>query len=489
MNPLHRVWIGAATLTLACLSAKAAVPSRPNVLMIVSEDHCPNLGCYGDRIARTPRLDRLAAEGVRFSRAFVTQAGCSQSRSSILTGLYPHQNGQIGLATHKYTMYRKDTPNIPALLKKAGYRTGIIGKLHINPPSAFPFDLNWNDRKFISFAKRDVRKIASVAGQFMATSPTPFFLSVNYPDAHVPFHKQQKGLPAEPLGPGDVAPLPWLPVDTPRIRKHLANYYNCLSRLDTGIGMLLDELARSGKAAQTPVIFLSDHGAQFSRGKMTCYEPGLRVPLIVRWPGHAEAGRVRDELVSTIDLMPTILEATGLTAPKGLPGASLLPLMKGRPVAWRKYLFAEHTVHYPPTYFPQRSVRDDRYKLIVNLLRDRHNPLADTYLQRGWDLARPAIAKLEPPFRRAWQTFAHPPTVELYDLKADPYEMNNLADRPEHAATVKRLGDKLTAWQKQTADPLADPAKLDKLTHEHDSLDPSYRKDAGFRWRYPTYMQ
>ena len=197
---------------------------------------------------------------------------------------------------------------------------------------------------------------------------------------------------------------------------------------------------------------------------------------------------MRDELVSTIDLMPTILEATGVTQPKGLPGTSLLPLIKGQSVAWREHLFAEYTVHYPPTYFPQRSVRDGRYKLIVNLLRDRPNPLADIYLQRGWDLTRPSLAQADPAFRRVWQTFARPPEVELYDLKEDPYEMKNIADKPERAATVKRLRDRLAAWQKRTADPLADPSKLDKLTHEHDTLDPNYRKDASFRWQYPAYM-
>ncbi len=485
---MHRVKVGAVLIALVCSLGRAEVRSRPNVLMIVSEDHCPNLGCYGDRTVGTPRLDGLAAEGVRFARAYVTQAGCSQSRSSILTGLYPHQNGQIGLATHKYTMIRKDTPNLPALLRAAGYRTGIIGKLHVNPPSAFPFDFKWNDRKFISFGKRDVLRIAQVAAEFMTASQQPFFLSVNYPDAHVPYHRQQKGLPAKPLGPDDVSPLPWLPVDTPRVRKFLANYYNCISRLDTGIGMLLDELERSGKAERTLVVYLSDHGAQFSRGKMTNYEAGLRIPLIVRWPGRAKAGAVRDELVSTIDLMPTLLEATGVTQPKGLPGRSLLPLVRGRSVAWRDHLFAEYTMHSPATYFPRRSVRDDRYKLIVNLLQDRPNPLAEMYLQRGWDLTREALAQVGPAFRPAWQRFARPPAVELYDLKEDPYELRNLADKPEQAGTVKRLRDRLTAWQKRTADPLADPGKLDKLTREHDTLDPDYRKDADFRWQYPTYL-
>ena len=129
-------------LCLLCASATLLQAAAPNILLIVSEDNGPELGCYGDPYARTPNLDQLAAEGVRFNRAFVPQAGCSQSRASFLTGLYPHQHGQIGLATWGFRLYREDTPNLPRSLKAAGYRTGIIGKLHINPESAFPFDFH-----------------------------------------------------------------------------------------------------------------------------------------------------------------------------------------------------------------------------------------------------------------------------------------------------------------------------------------------------------
>ena len=137
-----QILLAVVLLTTIGLHDADVLASRPNVLLIVSEDNGPELGCYGDRYARTPHLDRLAAEGVRFNRAFVAQAGCSQSRAAFLTGLYPHQNGQIGLATWNFRMYREDTPNIPRSLKAAGYRTGIIGKLHVNPEEAFPFDMH-----------------------------------------------------------------------------------------------------------------------------------------------------------------------------------------------------------------------------------------------------------------------------------------------------------------------------------------------------------
>ncbi|MCZ6632316.1 MAG: sulfatase-like hydrolase/transferase, partial [bacterium] len=198
---------------------------RPNVLLIISEDNGPHLGCYGDRFAKTPNLDRLASEGVRFANAFSTQAVCSPGRASILTGLYPHQCGQIGLATHKYALY-DDFPNLHSLLKGAGYRTGLIGKLHINPESAFPFDMWWNERESISFAHRDVRKMAEMAEAFMAPSAEPFFLQISHPDAHLPFHRQQFGVPEEPVEGKDVEPLPFVGVDTPHIREQTADYYN-----------------------------------------------------------------------------------------------------------------------------------------------------------------------------------------------------------------------------------------------------------------------
>jgi N-sulfoglucosamine sulfohydrolase len=147
-------------LLLAPLAAlHAADAPKPNILLIVSEDNGPQLGCYGDPYAQTPNLERLSSQGVRFNRAFVPQAGCSQSRASFLTGLYPHQHGQIGLATWRFRLYREDTPNLPRSLKAAGYRTGIIGKLHINPESAFPFDFheitgaNFNRKKLSDYTK------------------------------------------------------------------------------------------------------------------------------------------------------------------------------------------------------------------------------------------------------------------------------------------------------------------------------------------------
>ncbi len=491
-------------LTVACVIAGAAAPCsradaddsaarKPNVLMIVSEDNSPHLSCYGDPYVETPNLDKLAAEGVRFERAFVATASCSESRSAILTGLYPHQNGQIGLATHKFSMYRS-WPSIPSLLKREGYRTGIIGKLHVNPESAFPFDFRWNVAAFCSFSHRNVRKIAEVAEGFITKSDQPFFLMVNYPDAHLPWLSQQNGLPETPLTASDVHALPFAGIDVPRLRECAANYYNCISRLDFGVGMLLEKLAHAGRERNTLVIYLADHGAQFPRGKLSCYEGGLRVPLIVRWPGGTKEGLVREELVATVDILPTILEAVGAEVPAGLAGRSMLPLLGTDPVAWREYLFAEYHSHYPPIYFPQRTVRDARFKLIVNLLRDRMNPvaLAGTAGIPGRAYVTSSdIAAASDEVRQAYATWRDAPAVELYDLEKDPYEFNNLADQPQYADIQKRLLTQLDSWQQRTNDPLTDPEKLVRLTEEQDAQAEKYKEVRGFRadpWEYHQYL-
>ena len=264
---------------------------------------CPLLGCYGDPYVRTPVLDKLAAGGVRFERAYVPQSGCSQSRAAFLSGTYPHQNGQIGLATWKFRMYREDTPNIVRSLKQEGYRTGIIGKLHVNPESAFPFD--YKRIPSSNFGRKRIGQYAEAAHEFLTASNQPFFLSVNYPDPHRPFLASAGGLPKRLLTAEEVKPLPYIGIDSPELRADTANYYNCMSRLDSLIGDLLASLARSGKADNTVIVYFGDHGADMLRGKRTSCEGGSPITLLPRvsagsltsacCPGHlrAKAGRGR----------------------------------------------------------------------------------------------------------------------------------------------------------------------------------------------------
>lgn len=489
-----RICVTAATLVaLAACSVpdqadQSALGTRPNILLIVSEDNGPEIGAYGEPYVATPNLDALAASGVLFRNAYVPQAGCSQSRAAFLTGLYPHQNGQIGLATWKFGLYRSDTPNIVRSLKEAGYRTGIIGKLHINPPEAFPFD--FAKVPSANFQREDMGRYAAFAAEFVGPAEQPFFLSVNYPDAHRPFLRQVDGIPERPLKAADVEPLEYMGLDSPELREQTADYYNSINRLDRYIGDLLQVLIDSGKHENTLVVYLGDHGADLLRGKRTSYEGGVRVPLIVRWPGLQQAGQVREELVSTLDLMPTFLEASAGGEVSGLAGRSLSPLVAGVTPPWREYLFTEFHLHSNHNYFPQRTVRDQQYKLIRNLMPNTVNPGHAFTLGRFFSEGelKEAASRAPQRVRTAYQAMGRPPEYELYDLTVDPYEFSNLASDPSHEDAFERLKARLQQWRVETKDPFLDPANTARLKADIEATreNGEYVRPAG--WNYNAYL-
>ncbi len=486
----HKLQVLAAALLSAGLSA-----SPPNILLIVSEDNGPELGCYGDPYARTPHLDALAAKGLRFNRAFVPQAGCSQSRASIMTGLYPHQHGQIGLATWNFGLYREGIPNLPRSLKGVGYRTGMVGKLHVNPASEFPFD--FHELKGANFGRENLQAYAEHAMTFMMAGEAPFFLSVNFPEAHDPWIRQVGGLPAHPQTGADVKAMPYMGIDPPAMREMIADYYNCLSRLDTLVGNLLAELRRSGKEDNTLVVYLGDHGPDMLRGKRTCYEGGLRIPLLLSWPGRIHP-QVRTELVSTIDLMPTLLAVAEAEGVPGLPGRDLQLLFDPQVPSWRQYLFTEYHMHSARNFFPQRAVRNERFKLIESLLPGEEHPdYASTFsklvqearLSSKEPVLNPHASVADAPedVQSAYRRMRHPPRFELYDLESDPYEFRNLADLPEYSGTLRTLHQNLLAWRRRTADPLLREENLHRLAVEVSSV--QSKKAARKRvWRYPGYF-
>ena len=461
--------------------------SRPNILVIISEDNGQELGCYGNPHVQTPALNGLASEGVRFHNAYVPQAGCSQSRAAYMTGLYPHQNGQIGLATWNFRMYNETQANLVQSLHDAGYRTGIIGKLHVNPKTAFPFDFKRITTS--NFARQHLAKYATEAETFFTESSQPFFLAVNYPDAHRPFTKQVAGLPAKPLSGSDVPPLDYMGLDSPQLRTETANYYNCMNRLDHLIGDLLLTLKESGKDKDTLVVYFGDHGADLLRGKRTCYEGGVRVPMIIRWPGHTKPGTVRTELVTTLDLMPTLLDAAGASAPDHLAGRSLAPLFQKEATQWREHLYTEYHLHSAHNFFPQRTVRNARYKLIQNLQPDQTNPGYAFTINRFFEGLPEVIQAATPQVRSAYQLMERPPEYELYDLQNDPWEFENLAADPQHRQTLEILRKELKRWREETHDPLLNPVNRARLAAEIEScfIDGKPVKKA-LKLDYPNYF-
>ncbi|AKJ64731.1 sulfatase [Kiritimatiella glycovorans] len=438
---------------------------RPHILLITTDDQGTTLGCYGDPLGRTPNMDRLAAEGMRFTRAYVTHASCSPSRSSILTGLYPHQNGQIGLAgAHPEYGVKRNIPTLPGILKESGYYNGIIGKLHVTPQEIFPFDFEW--WKHQALKTRDVREVARRAAMFFdEAGDRPFFLYVNYFDPHRPYNEeanQYMGLPEDPYTPEEVEPFPYLHADGDRVRREVAGYYNAQRRADAGLGMLLETLREAGHEEDTLIIFLGDHGVPFVRAKTTCYEAGEEVPFLVRWPGVIRPGQVNHDFISSVDILPTILDAAGIAPPAHRAGRSLIPLLTGStPADWRKTLYGEYTAHAAQHFYPRRSIRDRRYKLIRNLDHTRPNPV-------------PQIGPVGIKFaeddetRQAYETSMHPPEFELYDLSKDPHEMHNLAGNPEMKPVLERMKAELQRRREETDDPLLDPEELVRLKAAHD---------------------
>jgi len=478
----------------ACNETNESDDDRPNILLIISEDTSQDLGCYGNFIVHTPNLDRLAQNGVIFSNAYTTYSICSPARSSIFTGLYPHQNGQIGWATHYYTMY-DDIKVLPQYLKEAGYSTGILGKIHVNPEERFNFDFRAIPGP--NFAKEKLDQYASNAKKFIREFATdkPYFLMVNFPDAHLPLQNDVDGLPTIKVDAVKITnTLPFVGINTSRLRIETEKYYNCVNRLDESVGMLLDSI---GDLSNTCIIYAGDHGAQFPRGKGSSYEGGLKVPFIIQYKEKINTQSItRNELVSFIDILPTILDIAGEKIPEGLPGKSLLTLFDNNydQCSWRKYIGADNEGGSPIHYFPQRSLRGKRYKIIQTINVGRSNYRRSTFgrspLPSTADINE--INKLQTK-QKAYKILIDPPEWELYDLGNDPWEFDNLAEDSSYDNILKQMQDAMMEWRQQTNDPFLDKDKLERFTHEMDSINLlypnySYRKVENFKWQYPEYL-
>ena len=464
-------WMGVFQFFLIAASMAA---NRPNVLFIVSEDHGDHLGCYGEKRVHTPVLDGLAESGVRYTRAYVPYSVCSPSRAAFLTGRYPRQTGHIGLATHKFSMSR-DFKTIPAYFRAAGYFTGFLGKTHVNPERVVENHIDHRAIKKSNFGKTiSIEDYAMQARVVMAKAgkqKKPFQLTINYADAHRTFvEKSKAGFPSLPVTEV-VEPFPWIGSDGVHLRKELKNYFQCLNRLDEGIGMVLAAMEELGVRENTLIVFMSDHGADFPRAKGSIYENGTRIPLIVNFPKVFSKGKVENRMVSSLDLLPTMLEVCGIEIPKELPGRSLLALDRGEWQGWN-HIHTFTTGSSPNLLYIQFGIRDDRYKLIWNPFR-HENHLA---------LSRYTNSRL--PDEEKVAGFVSPPEWELYDLQKDPHEWTNLAQARELEGKRNELWEAMRRFQKEIDDPFLSEENLRQFQEEQMKYRKtmSYRKQKGFRW-------
>lgn len=472
------VWFVANASLVSAFAASATTP-RPNIVLIVADDHGREaLGCYGNPVVKTPHLDALARDGTRFTSAFCTTASCSPSRSVILTGQQNHRNAMYGLEhdDHHFRSY-ETTRSLPVRLAAAGYRTARVGKFHVAPEPAYHFETVLspgaaNDPASIG---RSPVEMAELARPLIgAKDERPFFLYYATDDPHRgnavlpdgrptfatypkpnPFGNRPQGRPGiTPViyQPSDVIVPAYLP-DTPETRAELAEYYQSISRLDQGVGRLIEELKAAGKYDSTLIVYLSDNGAPFPGAKTTLYDVGMRLPCIVRAPGRQHPGAVQDAMITWADLTPTLLDLAGVAAnPTEFDGRSFKAGLDGAALTGWDDVYASHSFHEITMYYPMRVVRTRTHKLIVNLASELTFPSANDLINSPtWISAERQPAKMLG--RRPIAQFLHRPRFELYDLSRDPDEVVNLADDPAQQTLKAELLAKLKAWQAATKDP------------------------------------
>lgn len=443
MTTTRREFLGGIAASGAVAGIQGCGGIRPwNIVWIIADDLSPDLSCYGSEDVSTPNIDRLAAEGALFTNAYVTGPVCSASRSALITGMY-----QTSIGAHAHRSHRGDGYALPPgtrlitdHFRDAGYYTvndndsGLGGrnKTDFNFAHARPFDgSNWRDRE---------------PGQ-------PFYAQVNIFEPHRGRPPDAWGFTRgklEPTDPTGVTPPEYYPQDEIS-RVDWAGYLDAVRLLDEKVGLVLDRLEEDGLADQTVVAFFGDHGRPMPRDKQFLYDGGIRVPLVVRWPGRLEPGSVREELVSAIDLSATSLAIAGIEVPQNMEGRVFLGERK---MPDREYVFAARD-RCDETVDRIRAVRDKRFKYIRNYHPDRPYMQLNRYKEVSYPIWR-QMQRLE----KAGEITAEDypflaksrPEEELYDTVEDPNELNNLANSPEHQETLTKMASALDLWIQHTGD-------------------------------------
>ncbi len=403
---------------------------QPNIVIVITHDTGTHLGCYGAGVA-TQRLDTLAAEGVQFDRAHCTAPQCSPSRASLLTGLYPHANGMMGLA-HRGWALRPDVRCLPDYLADGGYATYLFGFQH----EAYERPERLGYRHIDTSAIQAAAVAEKVRNCIEHRPDAPFFIMAGFDETHRPYDRP--GYDADP--PEAVTVPPWLP-DIPAVRAEIGQLNGMVKAVDRAVGEIRAAIARHPRAENTLFIYTTDHGIAMPRAKGMLYEPGTRTALLMHWPAGFAGGRRADDLLVNVDMLPTLLDAAGLPVPAGLHGRTFLPLLRDEPYRPHDHIFAELTWH--DRYNPMRGVRTTRYSYM------RSFTAAPLVYMPSDTLASPSGQALAPAYYGAVR-----PPEELYDLAADPLERTNLATDPAHADEVARLRGLVDEWMRATDDPL-----------------------------------
>jgi len=424
--------------------------NHQNVLLLIADDWSPVAGCYGNEVIKMPSVDALAARGTRFQTAFCTTPSCAASRANLLTGHYSHTHGQFGHSHGIHNFHTHSTmTSIPKVLGEAGFATGIIGKLHVQPESVYPWT---SDRQRVKGGSRNVPEMANQAKEFFEEAgEKPFYLHMGFTDPHRDFGNKStyEGVEEVKYSPEEVIVPDFLP-NHPDVRKELAEYYQSVSRLDTGIGMAVRALEESGRAEDTLIVVMSDHGMPFPGGKGSSFDTGHHCPLIIARP--SSNGVVCDGLANWNNIMPTVLDWCGVQAPEGLPERSLVPILdEEHPEGWDETFFS-HTFHEVTNYYPYRVLRGRKYKYVRNLYPELTTPLpSDLWSSPTWQAV--IQGNMEMMGKRPTHRFLHQDAEELFDIENDPMESTNLIDDPSLKDIAQTMREKVQQFRKDTKDP------------------------------------
>lgn len=461
----------------------SAFAAKPNLLVITTDDmSCDSVGVYGCKLKdTTPNMDRLAAQSLRFNYAHTVVGNCMPSRNVMWSGKYPHNNRIEGFQS--ITKESKNYPVLGDLMKEAGYFTGIRHKVsHSTPYSPFPWDL------VIGEEGRDDAKNPETWGKAMTTgieaakkAGKPFCLLLNIADPHKPFYAEgnkgqtipDKNVPSKVFTPEEV-PVPGFLPDDPIVRKELSHYYSSVRRADDGVGAILTALKASGEDGNTIIIFLSDHGMPLPFAKTQLYHHSTRTPLMIRWPGVTQPGSVDDEhMISTVDLLPTILDMLALPSPGGFDGSSFAAVLKGEKQPGRTMVFKEHNENAGGQNTPMRAVQTKDFVYIFNPWSNGTRVMSGATNGTSTCRQMRVLAKTNEQIAARIDLFDHRVPEEAYDVRYDPDALTNLIAKPEHAEQVAALEKAMEDWMVKTHDPLLevfrhreDPAAREKLMQE-----------------------
>lgn len=447
------------------LSLTAEVQSasvRPNILIFVSDDHsATDCGTYGFTDVRTPNIDRLAHEGMLFRNAFAASPTCMPSRAALYTGLMPFRNGAHANNLAGQSQCREDVRSLPFYLKELGYRVAQAGKTHFGPKSVFPFERVPNseipepgfEKNTALHMDLNLEAVEKWLGE--VSTNEPFCLVVCDHSPHVIWTAKATYDPA-------AITIPTNHIDTPELRASRARYYTDITKMDTNLGRVLTSLERRGLTANTVLFYTSDQGAQWPFAKWSLYDQGIRVPFIVRWPGKVRPNATTGAMISLVDVLPTLIEIAGGTAPPTLDGKSFLGVLESKTQQHRDSIFATHSQDTGMNSSPMRCIRTAQYKYIYNLSPEieytTHMDKAKDHDggREYWD-SWVRKAESDPRAAAILKRYHWRPREELYDLATDPNEVNNLANNPAFAATRRELNERLVAWRKQQGDTKTGP--------------------------------